>query len=193
MLTRTPAFLASAVMLSIVGDEGLGLKATARIDIDVLLFEYASMLVTHAEALTRERQYKNSIRGVGCYMFFFEFMGIQLCLDSTSPSHQMRPNQHCSAATKVLELHGPQPIDAEGYGCARYANHSSSGANLRPCIIDQLCGGTTASQDARDAIGSHYPRLCFFSSREISIGEELRFNYNEVRKEVLTQHTWLQH
>lgn len=78
-----------------------------------------------------------------------------------------------SAALLVLREHLPSGraclrvnIDATAVGnAARFINHSCDGGNLAGVLVRSS--------------GLLLPRLCFFASRDIEVGEELTFSYGE--------------
>ena len=67
------------------GDRGRGIKTSKEFSKGDLLVEYAGDLVSEAEAVAREAEYKADPMK-GSYMYFFEHKGKPFCVDATEES-----------------------------------------------------------------------------------------------------------
>ena len=92
------------------GDRGRGIKTTKKFSKGDLVLEYAGEIVSEAEAVAREAEYKND-PGAGSYMYYFQFQGKAYCNDATEESgrygrlvnHSVK-NSNCS--TKLFMFNG---------------------------------------------------------------------------------------
>lgn len=88
----------------------------------------------------------------------------ELVLGGSSSSALLVLREHLPSGKACIRMN----IDATRIGnVARFINHSCDGGNLSTKLVR--------------CTGALLPRLCFFSSRDIKVDEELTFSYGETR------------
>ena len=126
--------------------KGRGVVAEKTFKKGEFVVEYSGDLIDLDTAKQRDKDYKEN-KDVGCYMYYFSFMGKNYCVDATEETGKL----------------------------GRLLNHSKTSPNCCTRIV---------------AINKQ-PYLIIVAARDISVGEELVYDYGDRNKETLAHNPWL--
>eukprot|EP00455_Lapot_gusevi_P015048 TRINITY_DN17596_c0_g3_i2.p1 TRINITY_DN17596_c0_g3~~TRINITY_DN17596_c0_g3_i2.p1 ORF type:complete len:212 (+),score=30.53 TRINITY_DN17596_c0_g3_i2:150-785(+) len=143
-------------------EKGRSVRTKEAIPCGKYVCEYRGELLSGNALKQRQELYKSpAFAHVGCFMFYFRHDSRLMCLDAT-----------------LTDGNSSQPSASPDprFGFGRLINHSRVDFNLIPRKVVDYYGRV---------------RIAFFSSRDIALGEELLFDYNDRDKLTAAAFPWL--